>query len=147
VGNVMLLILNIPMIGIWIRILKIPYQHLFPAIMVLLCIGVYSLNNSVFDLYLLLVLGLVGYVIRLLDFEPAPLLIGFVLGPMMEENFRRAMLVARGDPTYFLDRPYALAMLIGAVALLAWSIVSTFRRRGRSVEAALAQELPGAPGP
>jgi putative tricarboxylic transport membrane protein len=137
VGNVMLLVLNIPMIGIWIKILKIPYQHLFPAIMVLLCIGVYSLNNSIFDLYLLLALGLTGYIIRLLDFEPAPFLIGFVLGPTMEENFRRAMLVAQGDLGYFLTRPYALTMLLAAAALLLWSIVSNFRQRPLTVESIL----------
>lgn len=130
VGNVLLLVLNIPMIGIWIKILRLPYEMLFPAIMCLLCIGVYSLNNSTFDLWLLLVIGLAGYVIRLLDFEPAPLLIGFVLGPMMEENFRRAMLVARGDIGYFLDRPYTVVMLGAAAALVVWSIVANFRKKG-----------------
>lgn len=135
VGNVLLLILNIPLIGLWIRILQIPQQHLFPAIMVLLCIGVYSLNNNTFDLWLLMALGMAGYVARLLEFEPAPMLIGFVLGPMMEENFRRAMIVARGDLAYFLDRPYALAMLGCAALLLIWSVANAVRRRPGPVTA------------
>lgn len=129
VGNVLLVILNIPLIGMWIRILKIPYQLLFPVIMCMLCIGVYSINNSVFDVYLLLAVGALGYVMRLLEFEPAPLLIGFILGPMLEENFRRAMVIARGDFTYFLNRPMTLTMLLLSVALLGWTVWSALSNR------------------
>ena len=129
VGNILLLILNIPLIGIWIKILKIPYAVLFPTIMVLLCIGVYSLNNSVFDLYMLFFFGVLGYAMRMLDFEPAPVLIGFVLGPMLEENFRRAMVLANGDLGYFINRPYTLAMLLVSAALIGWAILSNVRGR------------------
>lgn len=131
VGNILLLILNIPLIGIWIKILRIPYAVLFPTIMVLLCIGVYSLNNSVFDLYMLFFFGVLGYLMRLLDFEPAPVLIGFVLGPMLEENFRRAMVLANGEAGYFLNRPYTLAMLLISAGLIGWAILSNVRSRYR----------------
>ena len=94
IGNVLLLILNIPLIGLWVRLLKIPYRYMYPTIIVLICIGVYSLNNNVFDVWLTLVFGWAGYLMRLFRFEAAPFLIGFVLGPMMEEQLRRAMLLS-----------------------------------------------------
>src|SRR3546814_8137425 len=97
IGNLMLLVINIPLIGLWVSILNIPYKLLLPIIVCLSCIGVYSINNSLFDVWMVLVLGVFGYVLRLLDFHPAPLLLGFVLGPLIEENLRRAMLLARGD--------------------------------------------------
>lgn len=117
VGNVMLLILNIPLIGIWVRLLKIPYKYLYPAIIVLICIGVYSLNNNVFDIWLTLIIGVIGYMMKLFRFEPAPLLLGFVLGPLMEEQLRRAMLLSRGDPMVFLQRPIS-ATLIAITAII-----------------------------
>jgi TctA family transporter len=118
VGNLMLVILNLPMIGVWVQLLKVPYRLLYPAILVFCCIGVYSINNSPFDVYVTAVFGVVGYVFYKLGCEPAPLLLGFILGPMMEENLRRAMLLSRGDPSTFVTRPLSLGLLLAAVALV-----------------------------
>jgi len=118
VGNLMLIILNLPMIGIWVKLLTIPYKHLYPAILVFCCIGVYTVNNTTFDIYLTAIFGIIGYLFTRLGCEAAPLLLGFVLGPMMEENFRRAMLLARGDYTVFLTRPLSLGLLIAAALLV-----------------------------
>src|SRR5690606_30751018 len=105
VGNVMLIIINLPMIGLWVRLLRIPYRLLFLFIIIISSIGVYSVSNSPFDIYLMIGFGLLGYLLRKFNAEPAPMLMGFVLGPMLEENFRRAMLTSRGDLTIFLERP------------------------------------------
>ena len=118
VGNLMLVVLNLPMIGVWIQLLKVPYRFLYPAILVFCCIGVYSINNTAFDVYVTAVFGVIGYVFYKLKCEPAPLLLGFILGPMMEENLRRAMLLSRGDPTTFFTRPLSLGLLLGALALV-----------------------------
>jgi TctA family transporter len=131
IGNVLLVMLNIPMIGLWVRLLQIPYHFLYPTIIVLICIGVYSANNSIFDVGIALVLGVVGYAMRLLDYEPAPLLIGFVLGPMMEENFRRAMLFSRGDYMTFINQPVSGTLLALSALLLLWAVWSAFRNRSR----------------
>jgi TctA family transporter len=135
IGNILLLILNIPMIGLWVRLLRIPYKYMYPTIIVLICMGVYSLNNNVFDIWLTLVFGWAGYLMKLFRFEPAPFLIGFVLGPMMEEQLRRAMLLSRGDPTTFLTRPISGTLIVITVLLLAWSIRSALkaRRHGRAM--------------
>ncbi|TJZ91269.1 tripartite tricarboxylate transporter permease [Paracoccus gahaiensis] len=117
VGNIMLLVLNIPLIGLWVRLLQVPYHYLYPVILCLICIGVYSLNYSLFDVGMVLGFGALGYGMRLLGFEPAPVLIGFVLGPMLEENLRRAMLLARGDVMAMASRPLT-AVLLGLTALL-----------------------------
>jgi putative tricarboxylic transport membrane protein len=117
-GNLMLIILNLPMIGVWVKLLTIPYKHLYPAILVFCCIGVYTVNNTVFDIYLTAAFGIIGYLFSKLDCEPAPLLLGFVLGPMMEENFRRALLLSRGDFTVFVTRPLSLGLLIAAAFLV-----------------------------
>lgn len=117
-GNLFLLVLNIPLIGLWVRLLRVPHYYLYPTVVVLICVGVYSIDNSIFDIWMTLAFGVLGYVLRLFRFEPAPLLIGFVLGPMMEEFFRRAMLLSRGDPMVFLERPGSAALLGVAVALL-----------------------------
>jgi putative tricarboxylic transport membrane protein len=127
IGNVLLVMLNIPLIGIWIRILQIPYHFLYPTIVVLICIGVYSVNNSIFDVGLALFFGIVGYAMRLLHLEPAPLLIGFVLGPMLEENFRRAMLFSRGDYSTFVTGPVSATLLALALLLFLWSLVAPLR--------------------
>jgi putative tricarboxylic transport membrane protein len=120
IGNVMLLVINLPMIGMWVKLLQVPYKYLYPSILVFCCIGVYSLNNNVFDVYMTVIFAIFGYVCSKLKMEPAPLLIGFVLGPMMEEHLRRAMLLSRGDPMVFLQRPISGVLLtIGAIALLA----------------------------
>ena len=108
----------VPLIGIWIKLLTVPYRFLFPAIAVFCCIGVYTLNNNEFDVYLLALFSVIGYVFYKLECEPAPLLLGFILGPLMEENLRRAMRISGGDPMIFLNRPISLGLLIAAALLL-----------------------------
>lgn len=130
VGNLMLVILNLPLIGIWIRLLSIPYRLLYPAILVFCCIGVYTLNNTEFNVYLMAIFGILGYVCVKLECEPAPLILGFILGPMMEEYLRRAMLLSRGDPMTFLEKPISAAML-GIAALLMISIALPAIRKKR----------------
>jgi putative tricarboxylic transport membrane protein len=131
IGNLMLVILNLPLIGLWVSLLKVPYRMLFPAIMLFSCIGIYSLNNSPFELYLTAIFGLLGFLWMKLDCSPVPLMLGFVLGPMMEENLRRAMLISRGDPTVFLTRPLSLAFVIATVLILvAMSAPAMRKRRG-----------------
>ena len=118
IGNVMLILLNLPLIGIWVKLLQIPYRYLYPAILVFCCIGVYTVNNSIVDVYITAGFGIIGYLFFKLGCEPAPLLLGFVLGPMMEENFRRALLLSRGDFTTFVTRPLSLGLLIAAALLV-----------------------------
>ena len=110
VGNLMLVLLNLPLIGIWVRMLTIPYNVLFPAIIAFACIGCYSINLNVFHIYAIAFFGIVGYALVKLGCEPAPLLLGFVLGPLLEEHLRRAMIISRGDPTIFLTRPISAAL-------------------------------------
>lgn len=126
-GNLFLLILNIPLIGLWVRLLRVPHYYLYPSVIMMICVGVYGISNSLTDVWATLAFGLLGYVLRLFKFEPAPLLIGFVLGPMMEEFFRRAMLLSRGDPMVFLERPGSAALLGIGAALLLFSVVSPRR--------------------
>jgi TctA family transporter len=118
VGNLMLVVLNLPLIGIWIKLLTVPYRFLFPAIVVFCCIGLYTLNNNAFDVYMAALFSLVGYVFYKLRCEPAPLLLGFILGPMMEEHLRRALLLARGDWTTFATRPLSAGLLLAAAAMV-----------------------------
>ena len=118
-GNVMLLVLNLPLIGLWVRMISVPYHLLYPAIIVFCGIGVFSLNNGTFDVFLMAGFGLLGYVLRKLDAEPAPLLLAFILGPMMEEYLRRALLISRGDPTVLVTRPISAVLLLIAAGLLA----------------------------
>ena len=127
-GNVMLIILNLPMIGVWVKLLTIPYRFLYPAILVFCCIGVYSVNNTSFDIYLTAIFGILGYIFIKLGCEPAPLLLGFVLGPMMEENFRRALLLSRGDYTVFLTRPLSGGLLIAASLLVLIVALPAFKK-------------------
>ncbi|SET82043.1 tripartite tricarboxylate transporter permease [Paracoccus homiensis] len=122
-GNIFLLILNIPLIGIWVRLLRVPHYYLYPTVIVLICVGVFGISNSLTDVWATLIFGVIGYVLRLFRFEPAPMLIGFVLGPMLEEYFRRAMLLSRGDPTVFLSRPGSAALLAAAALLLAATLL------------------------
>jgi putative tricarboxylic transport membrane protein len=124
IGNIFLLFLNIPFIGLWVRLLTIPYRFLYPVILMMICIGVYSLANSPFAVLLVLIFGAVGYLMKLLEFEPAPLLIGFILGPMIEKNFRRALILTRGDYLALLDRPLTALFLALTTALLLWMVVS-----------------------
>ena len=128
IGNVMLIILNLPLIGMWVKLLTIPYRHMYPAILVFCCIGVYTVNNTTFDIYLTALFGILGYIFSKLECEPAPLLLGFVLGPMMEEYFRRALLLSRGDFTVFLTRPLSCGLLIAAVLMVALVSLPSFKR-------------------
>lgn len=127
-GNLMLVVLNLPLIGLWVRLLTVPYRLLYPAILMFCCIGVYSMNNSSFDVILTACFGLLGYVLSKLDCEPAPLLLGFILGPMLEEHLRRAMLYSRGDPSVFFTRPLSLALLLAAVGMLFLAVIPTVSR-------------------
>ncbi|MFX1679105.1 tripartite tricarboxylate transporter permease [Mitsuaria sp. CC2] len=118
VGNLMLVILNLPLIGIWIKLLTVPYRFLFPAIVVFCCIGTYTLNNNNFDVFMTAAFAVVGYIFYKLSCEAAPLLLGFILGPMMEENLRRALLLSRGDWSTFLSRPLSAGLLIAAALMV-----------------------------
>jgi TctA family transporter len=118
IGNVMLLILNLPLIGLWVKMISVPYHYLYPMILIFCGIGVFSLNNSNFDVYLMAVFGVLGYVLKKLDCEPAPMMLGFILGPMMEEYLRRALLLSKGDPAILVTRPISGVMLVSAVILL-----------------------------
>lgn len=128
-GNLMLVILNLPLIGIWVKLLSVPYRLLYPAILVFCCIGVYTVSNNTFDIFLTALLGFLGYVFVKLECEPAPLILGFILGPMMEENLRRGMLLSRGDPSFLVTRPLSLAFLLMAFSLLVIVAVPGIRRR------------------
>jgi putative tricarboxylic transport membrane protein len=118
IGNLLLVILNLPLIGLWIKLLTVPYRVLYPAILLFCCIGAYSINNNVFDVFMTIPFAILGYVFKKLDCEPAPLLLGFVLGKLMEEFLRRAMTISRGDPMVFFTRPLSLTLLLMAGALL-----------------------------
>lgn len=118
VGNLMLLVLNLPLIGLWVKLISVPYHFLYPAILVFCAIGVFSLSNTTFDIYLMAIFALVGYILRKIDCEPAPLLLGFILGPMMEEYLRRALLLSRGDPYVLVTEPISATMLVAALVLL-----------------------------
>jgi TctA family transporter len=128
IGNLMLVVLNLPLIGLWVSLLKVPYRLLFPAIIVFSCIGIYSVNSSAFELYIAAVFGLIGFVWKKLDCPPSPILLGFVLGPMMEENLRRAMLISRGDPTVFLTRPISLGFIIATILIVIVMMAPAMRK-------------------
>jgi TctA family transporter len=119
VGNLMLIVLNLPLIGVWVKLLKVPYRYLYPAILVFCCIGIYSVNNNAFDVFQAAAFGLAGYFFAKWKMEPAPLLLGFVLGPMMEENLRRALLLSRGEFSTLITRPISGGLLIATVLLVA----------------------------
>jgi putative tricarboxylic transport membrane protein len=129
IGNLMLVVLNLPLIGLWTRMLSIPYNLLYPSIIVLCCVGAYSINNSPFDVYVMIAFGLVGYVFRLLDCEPAPLILGLVLGPMMEEYLRRAMQLSRGDPMIFIERPISAVLIAATVGTVVLMAIPMIRRK------------------
>jgi TctA family transporter len=133
IGNLMLVVLNLPLIGMWIKLLTVPYRMLYPAILLFCCIGVYSLSNSTWDVYMTAMFGFIGYIFVKLECEPAPLMLGFVLGPMMEENLRRAMLLSRGDPLTFVTRPISLGLLIAAAALLAIVLAPALQKKREEV--------------
>ena len=139
IGNLMLVILNVPLIGVWVRLLMIPYHLLFPAVLMFICIGTYSVNMSSFEVWLVVFFGFVGYLMRIFDWPAAPLLLGFVLGPLMEEHFRRAMLLSRGDFATFIDRPVSRTVLILALLILSWSLARALAAYGKRRRAAAAQ--------
>ena len=134
-GNAMLVVLNLPLIGLWVRLLKVPYRFMFPAIMVFMAIGVFSVSNSALDIYITILFGLLGYVFMKLKVEPAPLILAFVLGPLMEENLRRALLISRGDPTVFFTRPISAGFLIAAMLLLAVMLLPAVRKKREAISA------------
>jgi putative tricarboxylic transport membrane protein len=133
IGNLMLIVLNLPLIGLWVRLLKVPYHILFPVIMVFCSIGVYSVNSNAFDLYAVAAFGLFGYILLKLRCEPAPLLLGFVLGPLLEENLRRAMILGRGDPTTFLTRPISATLLALTALVLVIVLMPAVRKKRTEV--------------
>lgn len=133
IGNAMLVIINLPMIGLWVRLLNVPYRILYLVIAVICAIGVYSVNNSSFDVYMTIGFTALGYILRKLDAEPAPLLMGFVLGPMVEENFRRSLITSHGDPMVFLQRPISLALLLLSAALLISIVMPSISKRRQEV--------------
>ncbi len=128
-GNLILIILNLPLIGIWIKMLTVPYRFLFPAIMVFCGLGLYTLNNNNFDIYMGALFTFVGYIFYKLGCEPAPLLLGFILGPMMEENLRRALLLSRGDWTTFLTRPLSAGLLVAALAMIVVVMMPSIKKK------------------
>lgn len=127
IGNILLLVLNIPMISVWVRLLLMPYNLLYPAVLVFVAIGTYSVHSSSFDIWVVLVFGALGYLMRLLGLPAAPVLLGFVLGPLMEEHFRRSMLISGGDFLTFFDRPISGIVMSLSGLLLVWSVYTTFR--------------------
>ena len=129
IGNALLVVLNLPMIGLWVKLLKVPYRLLFPAIMAFSAIGIYSVNNSSFEIYLTALFGVIGFIWIRLGCSPAPMLLGFVLGPMMEEHLRRAMLMSKGNPSVFVTRPISLAFLIATLGILIVMIAPAVRRQ------------------
>ncbi|MDH4442731.1 MAG: tripartite tricarboxylate transporter permease [Rhizobium sp.] len=133
IGNLMLLVLNLPLIGLWVKLLTIPYYVLFPIIMAFCSIGVYSVNGNVFDLYAVAFFGLVGYLLVKLRCEPAPLLLGFVLGPLLEENLRRAMIFSRGDPSTFVTRPISAILLLIALGVLVVVFLPSVKKKREEV--------------
>lgn len=137
IGNLILVILNVPLIGVWVRLLMIPYHLLFPAVLMFICIGTYSVNNSAFEVWLVVMFGFVGYLMRIFNFPAAPLLLGFVLGPLMEEHFRRAMLMSRGEFWTFIERPISASVLAITALLLVWSAWSAYRSYQRRTSAEL----------
>jgi TctA family transporter len=141
IGNILLLVLNVPLIGVWVKLLAIPYRYLYPSALFFVCIGVYAANNDMFQVGETIVLGIFGYVLLRLDFHPAPILLGFVLGPRFEENFRRAMLISRGDIWVFLERPISAVFIAMCVILIGTQIYVRLRgKNARSSPAPAAAE-------
>jgi len=133
VGNFLLLVLNLPLVGLWVKLLSTPYNLMFPAIIIFSTIGIYSTNMNGLDLFALVMFGLIGYVLLKLDCEPAPFLMGFILGPLLEENLRRAMMFSRGNPLTFIEKPISLLLLSLAITVLALLIMPTFRKKRQEV--------------
>jgi putative tricarboxylic transport membrane protein len=149
IGNILLVILNVPLIGLWVKLLMIPYRYLYPSAMFFICIGVYSTNNDLFQVAEVLFLGVVGYILLRLGFHPAPVLLGFVLGPRFEENFRRAMLLSRGSFMTFIERPISAVFIALCVILIVAQVIFYVRRQRKTASEARvvdAAENPAVPG-
>ncbi|QMV75888.1 tripartite tricarboxylate transporter permease [Comamonas piscis] len=146
IGNVILMILNVPLIGVWVKMLAVPYKYLFPSAMFFIAVGVFTTQNSLFHIWEVLAFGIIGAILMVLDFSVAPIMLGFVLGPMMEENFRRALLLSRGDMMVFMQRPISATFVCISVFLLAAVTWSAWRKRSSvsKVAQAIAQETSGA---
>ncbi|GAB2723823.1 tripartite tricarboxylate transporter permease [Comamonas sediminis] len=146
IGNVILMILNVPLIGVWVKMLAVPYKYLFPSAMFFIAVGVFTTQNSLFHIWEVLAFGIIGAVLMVLDFSVAPIMLGFVLGPMMEENFRRALLLSRGDMMVFMQRPISATFVCISLFLLAAVTWSAWRKRSSvsKVAQAIAQETAGA---
>jgi len=129
IGNLMLLVINLPLVGLWVRLLKVPYRLMFPAILLFCCIGIYSINNNPADVMMTAFFGLFGYALYKFGFEPAPLLLGFVLGKLMEETFRQAMVLSRGSFMTFVERPLSAVLLAITAAILVIAVLPTVRKR------------------
>jgi TctA family transporter len=136
IGNLMLVVLNVPLIGLWVKLLTIPYRFLYPSALFFICIGVFASRNQLFDVAMTLGLGIFGYVLVRLRFEPAPILLGFVLGPRLEENFRRAVLISRGSLDIFVQRPISAVFLSLCVVLIAGQFYARLRGPRPSVRVA-----------
>jgi putative tricarboxylic transport membrane protein len=146
IGNILLVILNVPMIGLWVKLLSIPYRYLYPSAMFFVCIGVYAANNEMFQVGETLVIGVAGYILLRLDFHPAPVLLGFVLGPRFEENFRRSMLISRGDLLTFVEHPISAFFLMICVVLIAAQIYVWLRKpKVLAEEKAIEGQIPETP--
>jgi putative tricarboxylic transport membrane protein len=133
IGNIMLLVLNLPLIGLWVSVLKVPYRILFPLILLFCLIGAYSINYSTFDIYTMLVFGVLGYLMRKYKFEGAPLILGFVLGPMFETSFRHSLLLSDGSFSIFFTRPIAAAGMVVTFLLLITSVLPIIRKRRQTI--------------
>ena len=133
IGNVMLLVLNMPLIGLWVQLLKVPYKILFPMILLFCVIGAYSVSNQVFDIYLMLGFGILGWLMKKYGYEPAPLVLAFVLGPMLENNLRKSLILSQGDFMFFLNRPISATCLVLAVILVLSPLLPSFNRKRREL--------------
>ena len=129
IGNFLLVVLNLPLVGIWVKMLSVPYRWLYPLVLVFSCIGVYTVHNYSMDVAFAAFFGLLGFVFRKLECEPAPFILGFILGPMLEENFRRAMLQSRGDPTVFVTEPISVLFLAIALLWIILMVIPALRRK------------------
>jgi putative tricarboxylic transport membrane protein len=133
IGNLMLVIINLPLVGVWVRLLKVPYRMMFPAIMIFCCIGIYTINNSTSDVIFTAVFGLIGYILLKLGFEPAPMLLGFVLGKLMEEKLRQSLILSRGSFMTFIERPVSAGLLAVALLMLVIALLPSIRRSREEV--------------
>jgi TctA family transporter len=133
IGNLLLVVLNLPLVGLWVKMLSIPYRVLFPAIVLFACIGTFSINQNIYDIYAIAFFGIVGYLLIRFGCEPAPLLLGFVLGPLLEEHLRRAMIISRGDPSIFITRPISATLLVLALAAVLVAVLPSIRKKRAEV--------------